>query len=240
MKSSNLACCCRKFLAAGLARLQRLRPAQVHPYRQRREGIGFLGGGERIAAEQIAAGEVADGERVAVAPVGEHDRHGLVEDRMDGADSGRVDIGVNAPEAFPDLGSSPAGPLLLELHDELFDLERQLVGMALGPPAAVSQPIQAAVLVAIEDLVARFPGDIELPAQRCHLLPIQQSSHEPKAFVHSVTLSFHGTLPSRKGQKCYLCPRNEVLPTCRVAQTGAGRCVAGIRLSAVAAELVRL
>jgi len=37
------------------------------------EGIGFLGGEERLAGEQIAAGEVADRQRVAIAPVGEHE-----------------------------------------------------------------------------------------------------------------------------------------------------------------------
>ena len=37
------------------------------------EGVGFLGGRQGLAAEEVAAGEVADGERVAVAPIGEHE-----------------------------------------------------------------------------------------------------------------------------------------------------------------------
>jgi len=39
-----------------------------------------------------------------------------------------------------------------------------------------------------EDLVAGLAGDIELPAQHRHLLPIQQPSHKPQPFVHPVTL----------------------------------------------------
>jgi len=37
------------------------------------EGIGFLGGGECLAGDQIAAGEVGDRQRIAIAPIGEHD-----------------------------------------------------------------------------------------------------------------------------------------------------------------------
>jgi hypothetical protein len=35
--------------------------------------IGFLGGGERLAGEPVAAGKVGDGEWTAIAPVGEHE-----------------------------------------------------------------------------------------------------------------------------------------------------------------------
>ena len=38
---------------------------------EHREGIGFLGGGERLAGEEIAAGEVGDRQRIAIASVGE-------------------------------------------------------------------------------------------------------------------------------------------------------------------------
>ena len=38
-----------------------------------RKRIGFLGGGERLAGEQVAARKVSDGERIAVAPIGEHE-----------------------------------------------------------------------------------------------------------------------------------------------------------------------
>jgi hypothetical protein len=37
------------------------------------KSIGFLGGGERLAGEQVVARKVGDGERIAVAPIGEHE-----------------------------------------------------------------------------------------------------------------------------------------------------------------------
>jgi hypothetical protein len=37
------------------------------------KSIGFLGGGERLAGEQVAARKVGDDERIAVAPIGEHE-----------------------------------------------------------------------------------------------------------------------------------------------------------------------
>jgi hypothetical protein len=37
------------------------------------KSIGFLGGGERLAGEQVAPRKVGDGERIAVAPIGEHE-----------------------------------------------------------------------------------------------------------------------------------------------------------------------
>jgi hypothetical protein len=37
------------------------------------EGIDLLSGRQSLTAQEIAAGEVADGERVAVAPIGEHE-----------------------------------------------------------------------------------------------------------------------------------------------------------------------
>src|SRR5206468_7963946 len=37
------------------------------------ESVGLLGAAESLAAEQIAAGKVANGERIAVAAIGEHE-----------------------------------------------------------------------------------------------------------------------------------------------------------------------
>ena len=37
------------------------------------EGVDFLGGRQGLAAEQVATGEVADGERIAIAAIGEHE-----------------------------------------------------------------------------------------------------------------------------------------------------------------------
>jgi hypothetical protein len=95
---------------------------------------------------------------------------------------------LKAPQPFPDLRRAPAGAFLLEPHDQRLDLDRQLVGVAVGAPATIGQPVQATVLVAIEDLVARLPGDIEFATQRGHLLPGEEPGHEPKALVHLATL----------------------------------------------------
>src|ERR1043166_5751946 len=129
MKSSNLPCCCRKFLAAGrpgsfqlqgevhalvatvLLRVTWLDPFDLDaepepPHRELaeaiesvwackgnavvgadglgqaellehglkyREGVGFLGGGEGFAGEQVSAGKVGDRQRIAIAPIGEHE-----------------------------------------------------------------------------------------------------------------------------------------------------------------------
>ena len=54
--------------ADGLGQAELLEDALEHG-----EGIDLLGGRQRLAGEQVAAGEVADGERVAVAPIGEHE-----------------------------------------------------------------------------------------------------------------------------------------------------------------------
>ena len=37
------------------------------------KGIGFLGGGERLAGEQVTAGEVGDRQGIAIASIGEHE-----------------------------------------------------------------------------------------------------------------------------------------------------------------------
>jgi hypothetical protein len=60
---------------------------------------------------------------------------------------------------------APAGVLALHIQDVVLDLERKLVGVAIGTPASVSEPLHATFLIAIEDLVAGLAGDTELPAK---------------------------------------------------------------------------
>src|SRR6185312_5328946 len=135
-----------------------------------------------------------------------------IQDGVHGADGRTVHLGVLPAQPLANLGSTPAGVLLLELHDELLDLEGQLSGMTVRPAGAIRQAIQPAVLVAIEDLVSGLAGDIELPAQHRHLLPVQQSGHKPKALVHLVTLPPWHLRTPRKCQKCHLCLRNKLSP----------------------------
>src|SRR4030095_1338733 len=68
--------------------------------------------------------------------------------------------------------------------------------------AAVVEPVEAACLVAVEDLVAGHPGDAELAAHRRHLLAFQQTGYEAEAFIHRLTLfpGHLGALPQMR--KC--------------------------------------
>ena len=104
------------------------------------------------------------------------------------ADRRRVDIRIKAPQLVPDLGRAPARLVLLEAHDLGLDLERQLVGLAVGSAGAVGEALQADLVVAREDLVASLAGDAKLTAHHRHLLPIQQPSDELEPLIHVVTL----------------------------------------------------
>ena len=161
------------------------------------EGVGLLRGMERLAAEQIAAGEVGDGQRVTVATIGQHelafvigapevigpsrlrqrgalrlvatftavlDQAMPIEHCMHGADRRRLDVVVAAAQLRADLGRTPARMLALELHDQRFDLHRQLVRLSEWPSAAVSEPFAPQIPVPLEDLVASLARDIELTA----------------------------------------------------------------------------
>ena len=122
-----------------------------------------------------------------------------VEDGVDGADGGTGQCRIPAPEALADLRRSPARILLLELDDQLLDLHRELVGVPVGPPAAVGQPVQAAVLVASVYFVAGLAGNAELPAEAGHLLAVEQAGNKPETFLHDATLlPGHGSLPQRE------------------------------------------
>src|SRR5512141_2004821 len=96
-----------------------------------------------------------------------------VQHGMHRADRGTRHILTRAAQALPDLGGAPGRILPLESEDPFFDRRRQAIRMPLWPPATVSQPVQAAGLVPIEDLVAGLPGDPELGAQPRHLLAIE-------------------------------------------------------------------
>ena len=144
--------------ANGLGQAELLEDGLEH-----RKGVGFLGGGERLAREEIATGGVGDRKRIAVAPVGEHelalvvgapqvigltgnrqrrsrrsitprssalDQVMAIEHRMHCADRRRVHIRVEAVELLPDLRRAPARLVLFQAHDPSFDLEGQLVGLA--------------------------------------------------------------------------------------------------------------
>src|SRR5579872_4796048 len=75
--------------------------------------------------------------------------------------------------------------------------------------------MKAQIFVSLIKLVARLAGDIELAAQRRHLLPFKQAGDETQPFVHLLTLlPGHLRLPQKPksvsdvtGMTCKLCPR---------------------------------
>jgi hypothetical protein len=135
---------------------------------------------------------------------------------MHSTDGRTVDIRIDSSQSLSDLGSSPMAELFLEIHDQFLNLHRKLIGLTIRTPAAVRQPIDPTVLVAVVDLVACLARDPKLTTQPRHLLSIQQPGDEPKSLFHDSTLlPWHKHfLPSFR-KKCYLCVRNEVLPISR-------------------------
>ena len=117
-------------------------------------------------------------------------------------------IRVKPGEALPDLWCAPARPLALEPDNQRLDLQRHLVGMAIGPARAVGEGFDPARAIALEDLVASLARDRELLAQMRHGLPVEQPRDELHTLVHDVTLlPRHLCLPA-KGQECHPCLRN--------------------------------
>src|ERR1039457_654453 len=111
-----------------------------------------------------------------------------IEDGVHGADGRGLDIAMQAPELLADLWRTPTRSLVLELNDQALDLNRQLIGMPIGPPTAISESFETTVLVALEDLIAVLARDIELATQRRHLLAVEQSRYESESLIHLVTL----------------------------------------------------
>ena len=77
-----------------------------------------------------------------------------VQNRMYRADRRGMDIRIKPCQPFPYLRRSPVRELLLAAHDQRLDLNREPVGMSVGPPRAIGQPLQTAAVIAFEDLVA--------------------------------------------------------------------------------------
>src|SRR5689334_7976139 len=150
-------------------------------------------------------------------PRGTLDQAVAVENRMDGALGRNPDVTVEpANQTHADLTSAPVRLLAFEADDQALELLRQLVGVADRPPRTVAQRLKPMFLVAIENLVAGFPGYSEIPAHVRHRLAVQQASDKPQALLHDRTrFPRHQHLPP-KGEKCYPCVRYEVSPMSRV------------------------
>src|ERR1700685_1921985 len=108
----------------------------------------------------------------------------------------------SAKEALPDLAGAPVWFLTLGRYDGRFDLLGQLVCISLGAPGTIREPLQSAFLIAVDDLVAGFAGNLKLAAQRGHALAVLEPNHESYALVHNRTfLPWHPTRPPT-GKKC--------------------------------------
>src|SRR5215467_415684 len=107
---------------------------------------------------------------------------------MDGAFGGDGNSGEPARQALADFASAPTGMLTLHIQDVVLDLKRKLIGVTIGTSAAVGEPMNPAFLVAIEDLVAGFARNPELPAQFRHGFTRQPPSHKLHSFIHHRTL----------------------------------------------------
>src|SRR6266478_5648804 len=79
--------------------------------------------------------------------------------------AGIGDTGEPADQALSDLTSTPGGVLALHVQDIVLHLKRKLVGIPIGTPASVGQPLNVTFLIAIEDLITRLAGDLKLSAE---------------------------------------------------------------------------
>src|ERR1700676_5406584 len=93
-----------------------------------------------------------------------------IQHRMNGTFRRNGNTGESAQQALTDFASTPAGVLVLYVQDEVFDLERKLVGVAIRTSSSVREPLHAAFLITIKNLIAGLAGDANLPAKFRHRL----------------------------------------------------------------------
>src|SRR6202158_5736076 len=135
---------------------------------------------------------------------------------MDGTFRRGWNTGEPAQQALTNFASTPAGVLMLYVQDEIFDLERKSVGVAIRTSASVREPLHAAFLITLENLIAGLAGDAKLPAKFRHRFAAYPASHKLQSFIHYRTLlPRHNSLPLRgesvtyvSGTMCYLCLRS--------------------------------
>src|SRR2546423_2940825 len=111
-------------------------------------------------------------------PTAPLDQTMAIQHRMDGALGRDGNTGKSADQALANFASTPAGVLVLHVQNIVFYLERKLVGVAIRTATSVREPLKAALLIAIEDLVASLAGDPKLPAKFRHRLAGEPASHK--------------------------------------------------------------
>ena len=89
------------------------------------------------------------------------------------------------------------------------------MGVAEGTAAPIGEPLNSALLVAIEDLVAGLAGNPELPAEFAHCLAGELQTADVHPLPNTPSKAF---TPPQKGKKCNPCVRYDLSPMSRVAQ----------------------
>jgi len=140
---------------------------------------------------------------------------------MNGALGRDGNSGKPAEQALANFASTPAGVLVFHIQDVVFHLERKLVGVPIGAATSVGQTLNTALLIAIENLIARLremPNSLQSSA-----IASPASRRATNCTLSSVTEhSFQGITPSLKrggsvtyvsGTNCHLCLRPLKSPT---------------------------
>ena len=162
------------------------------------EAVGLVGADRAVSLSLVAPALAALDQAIAI----EHGMHG--------ADGRRLDHRELLDQLVADLAGTPGGVLLLDPEDRALDLEGQPVGLPVRCPAAVVEAVEAAVFVAVEDLVAGDSGDAELTAQRCHLLALEEPGYETKSLIHRFTLIPRHLGSPQMPYMCKPCVRNNL------------------------------
>src|SRR6202165_183398 len=95
-----------------------------------------------------------------------------IQHRMNGAFGWDLDAaGESADETLADFASTPAAVLAFHVEDKILHLKRELMSITVGTPASIPQPLEAAFLIAIENLVTGLASNSKFPAKFRHRLP---------------------------------------------------------------------
>ena len=81
---------------------------------------------------------------------------------MDGAVGRDVNIGEPPDQALPDFAGAPTGVFALHVQDKVLHLKGKLMSIAIRTAASIGQPLNAALLVAVEYFVTGLARDAEL------------------------------------------------------------------------------
>ena len=88
--------------------------------------------------------------------------------------------GESADETLADFAGTPAAVLAFHVENKILHLKRKLMSIAVGAPTSIRQPLEAAFLIAIENLVTGLASNSKFPATFSHKLQsliLSQSIH---------------------------------------------------------------